>query len=64
MKVGQALGAMSDRLAVQYEISREFAQRCRDSDELGGPVAAVAALEPDDVAVLRSTNRKRSCSSS
>src|SRR5215204_3076122 len=38
MKVGQALGAMSDRLAVQYEVSRDLAQRCRDGDELGGPV--------------------------
>ena len=36
MKVGQALGAMSDRLAVQYEISRQLAQCRRDGNELGG----------------------------
>jgi hypothetical protein len=36
MKVRQALGAVSDRLAVQYEISRELAQGRCDGNELGG----------------------------
>ena len=29
-KVGQTLRAVNDRLAFEHEISREFAQRCRD----------------------------------
>ena len=43
---------MSDRLAVQYEVSREFAQCRRDGDELGGPVPAVPRPKPNVVAFL------------
>jgi hypothetical protein len=41
MKVGQALGAVSYRLAIQHEISRELAQCRRERNELGGPVPAI-----------------------
>ena len=43
---------MSDRLAVQYEVSRQLAQRCRDGDELGGPVPTVPRPKPNVVAFL------------
>src|SRR4051812_45772757 len=56
MKVGQALGAVSDRLAVQYQVSRQLAQRCRDGDELGGPVPAVPRPKPNVVAFLTRDN--------
>src|SRR5215207_8661667 len=52
MKVGQTLGAVSYRVAVQYEVGREPAQRCRDGGELSGPVAAVPRPKPDVVASL------------
>jgi hypothetical protein len=51
MKVGQALRAVSDRLAVQYEISRQVAQRCRDGDGRDWRFASVRRhyqWRPDD----------------
>ena len=52
MEVGQALGTMSDRLAVQYKVSGEPTQSCCDGDELAGPVPAVPRPKPNVVAFL------------
>ena len=52
MKVGQALGAVSYRLAIQHEVSRKLAQCRRDGDKLGGPIPAVPRPKPNVVTFL------------
>src|SRR5215213_4621611 len=52
MKVGQALRAVSYRLAVKHEVGGQLAQSRRDGNELGGPVAAVPRPKPNVVAFL------------
>ena len=43
---------MSYRLAVEHEVSLDLTQRCRDGDELGGPVATAPRSKPNVVAFL------------
>jgi PHD/YefM family antitoxin component YafN of YafNO toxin-antitoxin module len=52
MKVGQALGTVSYRLAIQHEVSRKLAQCRRDGDKLGGPIPAVPRPKPNVVTFL------------